>query len=178
MPARRSDAEREDKVEEILVLAARQLEAGGVEAISMAAIARQLGVAQNTIRWYFPSRAELVVATMRRRLAAIAARKPRGRELVPRILWWIDQLAPVSRYRAVLQREAADSAAVAAFVAELDATLDRMLANGFRDRLAAEELSPAVAAFRATVNGTYAEGLSPRRRRAVLEFALARLGIV
>jgi AcrR family transcriptional regulator len=178
MPARRTAVERDEKVEEILELAGRQLEEGGIEAISVAAIARQVGVAQNAIRWYFPDRAELVVATMRRLLEAIAARKPRGRELVPRILWWTDQLAPVYRQRAALQREAANSAAIAAFVAELDATLDRMLANGFRDRVPEDELPQTVAAFRATVNGTYAEGLSARRRRAVLEFALARLSIV
>jgi hypothetical protein len=37
-----------------------------------------------------------------------------------------------------------------------------------------DELAIAVATFRATVNGTYAEGLSRAKRRRVLRFALER----
>jgi hypothetical protein len=94
-----------------------------------------------------------------------------------RILWWTDQLAPIYRYRTALQTKATDSQVVADFIEELDATFDQMLANGFHDRIPDADLKPAVGAFRATVNGTYAEGLSPARRRAVLTFPLARMGV-
>jgi TetR/AcrR family transcriptional regulator of autoinduction and epiphytic fitness len=178
MPTKRNDVERDQKVREILDLAEEQLRDHGVDGVSMAAAARSLGVAQNTIRWYFPSRGHLIVATMRRMLEDLAGGKPRTRDVRRRILWWTDRLEPIYRYRIALQAEAGDSSVVADFVEELDVTLDAMLTNGFRGRVPAEDLEASVAAFRATVNGTYAEGLTAPRRRSVLSYTIARFGIV
>jgi AcrR family transcriptional regulator len=176
MPRTRPELQREDKMAEILEVAERQLRDGGFEALSMAGIARELGLAQNAIYWYFPSRAELFVATLRRILEDIAERKPRGeQDVIKRILWWTDQFAPLYAFRPAMQEQARTSQVVAQFVKDLDDLLDRMLTNAVRDRVSDDELAAAVESFRATVTGTYAQGLSPRRRREVLSFSLGRL---
>ena len=176
MPRTRSEESREEKVGEILAAAERRLRDGGYDALSMAAIARELGVAQNAVYWYFPSRDALFVATLRRMLGEIAARKP-GREVgeIERVLWFTDQFEALSALRAAMRERAKSSAPVAEFVDELDAQLSRMLASVFRDRVPEDELPLAVDAFRATVEGTFVKGMSRRQRRKVLSFALERL---
>lgn len=176
MPRTRPELDREHKMAEILEVAERRLNDGGFEALSMIGIARELGLAQNAIYWYFPSRAELFVAALRRKLQGIAARKPRGeKDMVKRILWWTDQFAPLYAFRPAMQEQARESQVVARFVCELDALLDRMLTNAFHDRVPDDHLGQAIESFKATVTGTYAQGLSVRRRREVLSFSLDKL---
>jgi hypothetical protein len=74
-----------------------------------------------------------------------------------------------------MQGQARKSKVVAKFVDELDALLERMLTNAFRGRVPDSSLPAAIDSFRATVIGTYAQGLPRRRRREVLGFALDRL---
>jgi len=107
MPRTRAELDREDKMAEILEAAERRLSEGGFEALSMIGIARDLGLAQNAIYWYFPSRAELFVAVLRHMLEGIAARKPRGEVgVVERALWWTDQFAPIYELRPAMQEQA------------------------------------------------------------------------
>jgi AcrR family transcriptional regulator len=161
---------------EILDAAERRLREGGYEALSVAAIARELGLAQNAIYWYFPSKDELFVAALNRLLEKIAARKPSKQvgEL-ERILWFTDQLEILSGLRGAMNDRARSSPVVAEFAEQLDALLSRMLSNVLRDHLPAADLPLAVDAFRATVDGTFAKGLERRDRRKVLTFALERL---
>jgi AcrR family transcriptional regulator len=152
------------------------LHESGFEGLSMIGIARELGLAQNAIYWYFPSRGDLFVAVLRRILEGIAARKPRGeKDVVRRILWWTDQFAPLYSYRAAMQEQARESKVVAQFAKDLDELLDRMLNNAFRGRVPDDQLAAAVESFRSTVTGTYAQDLSAPRRRDVLAFSLGRL---
>ena len=76
MPRNRPNIDRDDKIGEIVDVAARQLADGGLAALSVAAIGRELGLAHNAIRWYFPSRDDLVVAAVRRLLEQVVAEKP------------------------------------------------------------------------------------------------------
>ncbi len=176
MPRTRPELNREYKIIEILEVAERRLQEGGFEALSMAGIARDLGLAQNAIYWYFPSRAELFVAVLRRILEGIAARKPRGKvDVVERILWWTDQFAPLYAFHSAMQEQARESPVVADFARQLDEVLDRMLANAFRGRVSEGQLPLAVDSFRVTVTGAYAQGLSRQRRRKLLSFVLERL---
>src|SRR5207245_7470833 len=87
MPRTRPELNREDKMAEILEVAERRLRESGFEGLSMIGIARELGLAQNAIYWYFPSRAELFAAALRGILEGIAARKPRhSTNIVERVL--------------------------------------------------------------------------------------------
>jgi AcrR family transcriptional regulator len=176
MPRTRPELNREDKVTEILDAAERRLRDGGLEALSMIGIARDLGLAQNAIYWYFPSRAELFVAVLRRILEGIAARKPRhSTSIVERVLWFTDQFAPLYKFRPAMQEQARESEAVAQFVRELDNLLERMLTNLFRERVPEPELPLAIDSFRAAVTGAYAQGLSRTRRRNLLAYTLEQL---
>ena len=176
MPKTRSTITKEAKADEIVRAAERRLSDGGYEALSVAAIARELGLAQNALYWYFPSKDHLFVAALERMLRQIAARKPSSSEgTTPRILWFTDQFAGLSGLRSTMTERARSSEVVATFLTELDALLDRMLSNAFRGRVPSDELQIAVDAFRATVEGTFARGLDPRQRRKILRFALERL---
>jgi TetR/AcrR family transcriptional regulator, cholesterol catabolism regulator len=176
MPKTRQAMRRDEKVEEILALAERRLRQGGYEALSVAAIARELGVAQNAIYWYFPSKDHLFVAALERFLRELAARKPsRAVGKVERILWFTDQFQTFSDLRGAMNERARKSAVVADFVDELDALLTRMLSNALRSHVSTEDLQVAVETFRSTVEGTYVKGLDKRDRHKVLTFALERL---
>ena len=176
MPKTRQQVSRDDKVDEIVELAERRLREGGYEALSVAALARELGIAQNAIYWYFPSKDHLFVAALERMLKEIGARKP-SREVgeIERILWFTDQFQALSGLRAAMTERARSSEVVADFVKELDALLSRMLSNALRDHVAAEELPVAVETFRSTVEGTFVKGLDRRARRKVLTYTLERL---
>jgi TetR/AcrR family transcriptional regulator, cholesterol catabolism regulator len=177
VPRTRSELERDAKVAEIVEAAERRLREGGYEALSVAAIARELGLAQNAIYWYFPSKDHLFVAALEGILRKIAARKPRHEEAGPveRILWFTDQFQALSDLRGAMNERARDSQVVADFVQQLDELLSRMLSNALRRYVRAEELPVAVETFRATVEGTFVKGLNKRARRKVLTFALERL---
>ena len=177
MPRTRSELERDAKVAEIVEAAERRLRKGGYEALSVAGLARELGLAQNAIYWYFPSKDHLFVAALQQMLSDIASRKPRHHEVGPieRILWFTDQFQALFHLRGAMSERAGDSPVVADFVEELDALLSRMLSNALRDHVAADELPVAVETFRATVEGTFVKGLAKRARHEVLTFALERL---
>lgn len=176
MPRTRPAHSRDEKMSEILAAAETRLRSGGYEALSVAAIARELGIAQNAIYWYFPSKDELLVATLNRMLEEIVIRKPakQAGEL-ERILWFTDQLEIVSRLRGAMSERASVSPVVAGFLETLDAQLSRMLANVLRDHVPADDLPVAVEAFRATVDGAFAKGLDKGARRRLLTFTLQRL---
>lgn len=176
MPRTRPELERDAKVAEIVEAAERRLRQGGYEALSVAGIARELGLAQNAIYWYFPSKDHLFVAALERMLREIAARKPaRQAGEVERILWFADEFQALSGLRGAMNERARNSKVVADFVVELDALLARMLSNALSDHVDAEELPVAVETFRATVEGTFVKGLDAPERRKVLSFALERL---
>jgi AcrR family transcriptional regulator len=176
MPKTRPAESRDKKMSEILAAAERRLRSGGYEALSVAALARELGLAQNAIYWYFPSKDELFVATLNRMLEKIAARKP-SRQVgeLERILWFTDQFQALSGLRGAMNDRARSSPIVADFVGRLDALLSRMLSNTLHDYVPADELPMAVDAFRATVDGAFTKGLSKPARRKLLAFTLQRL---
>jgi TetR/AcrR family transcriptional regulator, cholesterol catabolism regulator len=176
MPKTRVDETRDQKAAAILGVAERQLREGGYPALSVAAIGRELGVAQNTLYWYFRSKDELFVAALRRMLERIHARKPsRKAGKIEQILWFTDQFEELSGLRAAMTERARSSPVVAEFVQELDTLLSRMLSGALADDVPAAELPVAVEAFRATVEGTFVKELDRRERRRVLTFALQRL---
>lgn len=176
MPRTRVTLSNEEKAAEIVEVAERRLLEGGYEALSVAAIARELGLAQNSVYWYFPSKDHLFVASLERMLRGIAARKPsRSRGTIEGILWFSDQFAALSGLRGAMTERARSSQVVAEFVSRLDEMLSRMLANAFRGHVPEEELEIAIESFRATVEGMFVKGLDKRERRRVLRFALVRL---
>jgi AcrR family transcriptional regulator len=176
MPRTRVAASRDEKVDEILEIAERRLREGGYASLSVAAIARELGLAQNAIYWYFPSKDALFVAALERMLHEIAARKPTGEvDPVEQILWFTDQFQVLSGLRGAMRERAVESDVVAEFVERFEAQLSRMLSNALRGRIPPRDLPLAVETFRATAEGTFVKGLDQPTRRRVLTFTLERL---
>jgi AcrR family transcriptional regulator len=176
VPRRRVELDREAKVEEILAAAEAQLTAGGYEALSVAAIARELGIAQNAVYWYFPSKDALAVAAVERMLRDIVRRKPPARVGLERqVLWFVDQLAELSDLRAALGLRSAHSPVVADFTARSNAQLHQLLSHALESHVSSKELDLAVESFLAAAHGTYVDGLTPKRRREVLTYTLRKL---
>src|SRR5574339_1321164 len=119
MPKTRTKAEHQEKAGEIVDAAIARLRAGGLDALSVASLARELGVAQNTIYWYFPSRDHLLVAAMGRMAQRIISEgaEPDGAELPPEakasareaILAAVDRFAEVQPLRIAMRERAPSS---------------------------------------------------------------------
>jgi AcrR family transcriptional regulator len=175
VPRTRSELDREAKVGQILDAAERQLRAGGYPALSMAAIARELGVAQNAVHWYFPSKDDLFVAALTRMVSGIAAGKPRGRGLEAKVLYFADQLQELADVRAAMYERARRSPVVREFTQELGAVYRRMLSGALSAHVAEADLALATETLIATIQGALLQDLSPAERRRVIGFALARV---
>jgi TetR/AcrR family transcriptional regulator, cholesterol catabolism regulator len=176
MPRTRTELERDAKVEEIVSAAVGRLREGGYEALSVVALARELGIAQNAVYWYFPSKDHLFVAALERMLRDTLARKPRGgQSLEDKVLWFVEQLADLADVRAALYDRARTSEVVATFAAELNATWRRMLSNVLSSRVPEADLDTTVGALLATIQGALLEHHTAQERRRLVAFALRRL---
>jgi AcrR family transcriptional regulator len=176
MPKRRDEIDRQEKTREILDAATAQLLHGGYDGLSVAALARDIGIAQNAVYWYFASKDALVIAAVERLLTDIVSRKPpASRGLEHQVLWFVDQLAELGGIRAALAQRAQASALVATFVDDMNDRLYQLMRHALEPHVAARELDDAARAFLATVQGTYGNRLAPPARRRVLRYALRKL---
>jgi len=176
MPPNRPDREREEKIEEILDAAEAQLLAGGYSAMSVAAIARRLRIAANTIYWYFPSKDRLLVAVLDRLMRRVVERKPpHAAGLVRQALYFVDQLAEFRAALLALRERAGQSQEVADFEAHFRFGVRTMLTSGLQAELPAREAVAAAEAFGATVEGALALNLPKKERDRVLTLVLRRL---
>jgi AcrR family transcriptional regulator len=176
VPGTRTDLDRSEKIEEILVAAERQLREGGLHALSIAAIARELRLAQNAIYWYFPSKDHLFVAVLERMLRAIVARKPPQRgDVGKQVTWFIDQVAEIEHLTAAMYEQARRSTVVADFASQLDATWHTMLSNVLAQHVPDDERAVVVDTLLATIQGLLAQRTSRSHRARILSFALKRL---
>ncbi len=64
MPRNRPERSRDEKAAEILAIAQRLFLAKGYDGTTMAAIAREAGIATNVVHWYFATKDALFVAVM------------------------------------------------------------------------------------------------------------------
>ncbi len=176
MARTRTELEREAKVAEILDVAGRRLRDGGYDALSVIGIARELGLAQNAVYWYFPSKDHLFVAALERMLRDVVARKPpRQGSLERKVLWFVEQLEGMADVRAAMHERARVSDVVAAFVADLQAVWRRMLTNVVSSRVPEGDVPAAVDALLATIQGALLQHHTPAERRRLISFAVRRL---
>ena len=75
MPRNRPERSREEKSAEIVAIAQMLFLEQGYDGTTMAAIAREAGIATNVVHWYFATKDELFVAVME----ALQLRGPEGR---------------------------------------------------------------------------------------------------
>jgi AcrR family transcriptional regulator len=160
---------------EILDVAERRLRTGGYDALSIAAIARQLGLAQNAVYWYFPSKDHLFVAALERIMRAMAVGKPRGRSLKQKVLYFTEELQELGEVRAAIYDRARGSPVVAEFVAAMDDAWRRMLRGALSGQVPDDELPLAVDTLIATIQGVLLQGVTAAERRRLVGFAVDRL---
>jgi AcrR family transcriptional regulator len=176
MPRKRLERSRDEKVDEILAAAERRLREGGYEALSIAGIARDLGVAQNAVYWYFPSKDFLFVQSLRHMLdRIITATPPAVTGPADQVLWFAEELQSLHRLRASLAERSRTSPVLAGFSDELDRGLRGMLTNALIGHIAEDELALAVDTFIATIDGTVIKHLDAEERRRLLMYALERI---
>lgn len=176
MPRTRHEIERDEKIGEILAAAAKRLRGGGYEALSIAAIARELELAPNSVYWYFASKDHLFVAAVRQLLADLIAHKPPARRsLEGRVLWFVEQLDDLDPLRVALYERARVSGVVSAYVDELKAGSLEMIVNTLRGEVRDDELRVASETLLATIEGVRLQGLRGKQRSRVLAFSLDRL---
>jgi AcrR family transcriptional regulator len=175
MPRTRTELDRDAKVGEILAAAERRLREGGYEALSMAAIARELGLAQNAVYWYFPSKDHLFVAALERMLRTMVSGKPRGRGLKGKILYFADGLTELADVRAAMYERARSSPVVADFVTGSSAVWRTMLMNALRSHVPDDELPLAADALLATIQGALLQNVDDAERRRIIGYAVDRL---
>jgi AcrR family transcriptional regulator len=176
MARTRTQLDREAKVDEIVDAAVGRLREGGYDALSVVGLARELGVAQNAVYWYFPSKDHLFVAALERMLREIHARKPPpDRALETKVLFFVEQLEELTDVRAAMVERARTSPVVAEFADALDAMWRRMLTNVLRDKVPARELEPTVDTLLATLQGALLRRNTPGERKRIVRYALKKL---
>src|SRR5438270_6901534 len=120
MPRTRPELDREEKQAAILAAAVDQLEAGGYPGLSVAAIARGLGVAQNAVYWYFPTKDHLFVAALQHMGHRVFTAKLRaGTDWTARLLAVVDALADLYPLLPAIHERAGTSEVVRVFEHDL-----------------------------------------------------------
>ena len=178
MPRTRRDVDREAKVDEILNVAERQLLEGGVDGLSVAGVARELGVAQNAVYWYFPSRDELFVAALERilRHALTTGKKPvHDSDPAVMALWFVDRLGQFQWLLAAVHDRARVSPVVARLRDRLRTELRDMLSGALDSAAQTGERDLIADAFVAAAEGMLVQGLDRKSRTRLLRFTLDKL---
>ena len=176
MPRTRHDVARDEKVDEIVDAAKRQLFDGGFAALSMAGVARELGVAQNAIYWYFPTRDHLFVAVLRQLMAEIGTQKgPASTDVFNRAVWFVDRVADVHPLLVTVRERSHASEVVADLEREIDTLVRGMVAHALGDHIPKPDVRLATESFLATIEGALLRQLPRNLRAEVVIYTLARL---
>jgi AcrR family transcriptional regulator len=175
MPRTRPHLERDEKVDQLVDAAVRRLTDGGYQALSVADIARELGLAQNAIYWYFPSKDDLFVAALERIVDQVLSKKPRADSVGKRILWFSDRMDELTSLRAAMAERARVSTVVADFEREVFAGVRMLLSGALSGTVPPKDLDVTVDTVMGLVEGVLAQGFTRKRRAEILAFGLERL---
>lgn len=182
----RYDVDRATKIAEILDEAETRFSAEGYDGVSIASIARAVGLAPNAVSWYFPSKDALLVAVLERaldrgleELAGIAADLPSSDTTVAdQIIWATDRLHELRHLGIALHQRMTVSDAAAAFHDRLHHELGRLLSMAIRDLVEPAELDTVVALIITTAEGQLLHPYPSEERNKLIRSVLARYGII
>ena len=159
-----------------MVEAARaRLVQGGYAALSVAALARDLGLAQAAVYWYFPTKDDLFVAAVERILHDVLERKPQRGATVDRVLWLAERLHEFQDLRMTMRDRARVSEPVARFEADVNTLFRVMLVNALRDDVAPTDIEDVADAVMALCDGVLMRDIGRTRRRQLIRFGFERL---
>lgn len=172
---RRSEVPRDERVAEIVTVAQRQLREGGFRALSIKALASELGLAQAAVYWYFPTKDHLFVASVESVFMAAWARKPHSATLTRQVQWFADELADLYPFIVSLRERAQDSPAAADFVNLVEGQIRSILAEALQRETIAPAPADTAEILLALVEGLAARGVAQRRRRRLVAATLGAL---
>jgi AcrR family transcriptional regulator len=176
VPRTRPQVDREQKIDDILEVAETMVRQRGLAALSVAGVARQLGIAGNAVYWYFPTRDHLVVAVVERLGHRAFEAKPKGKAWNEQLLALVDQFSELYPHASALHERALHSDVVAEFERSLYERLQAMLAAVLSGHLpAGDDPDEAASLFMATVLGCFARATPARERRRLLQRLLSQL---
>jgi AcrR family transcriptional regulator len=175
VPRNRADVARDVKVDQIVEAARARLIEGGYGALSMAALARELGLAQAAVYWYFPTKDDLFVAAVERILHDILERKPRRGTTVDRVLWLADRLHEFQDLRMTMRERARVTESVARFEADVNGLFRVLLVNALQDEVRNGDADEVADAVMALVEGALLRDVGRARRRELIRFGFERL---
>lgn len=176
MPRTRTELGRDEKIAEIVAIAERRLREGGYEAMSVVGIANELGLAQNAVYWFFPTKDHLLLAVLQEIMGRLRAEKPPHRVgLKRRVMWFVERLEGIPQVRAAMHQRAQVSPLIAEFVANTNAAWRKMLRAVLSARVPPEEMAAAADVLFFTIQGALTEDLSKRERARIVGLALDRV---
>jgi TetR/AcrR family transcriptional regulator, regulator of autoinduction and epiphytic fitness len=180
VPRNRAGVDRQLKLAEILDAAdAAFLGPSGYRDTTIAAIAAQAGIATNSVHWYFPTKDDLLVAVLQRRLEGALPRlltdpPPPLPELVIATLHELDRVASLT---ATIHDRAGQSAVVAEFHRGLHELVEHVLQESFqREGLTEDDARTAARVIAALVEGLHLHDSKrdPEDRDRLVLWALRR----
>lgn len=175
MPRTRTDCARDEKIDEIVKAACQRLLDGGYPALSIIDLSRELGLAQNAIYWYFPTKDHLFVAAVERIFRDILDRKPRQGPCIDRVVWFTERLSEIQELRITMRERARCSEVVAAFERNVDALLRVLLVRVISHDAPTEDLDATVDAVMALCEGALLRNLNKSQRSRLIRFGYERL---
>ena len=177
VPRNRPELPRDDKVDAILDGAESVLIASGYDGLSVAQLARDLHLAQNTVYWYFGDKDGLLVAVLERAakrvLMKAAALERRGP--IEQILAVVDQLPDLGPVIAAVRQRAPRSDPVRAFERSFDSSVRNLLRDALRPLVQPSELDEVADAFQLAAIGALAQPLPRAKRQRLLRRTLEAL---
>jgi AcrR family transcriptional regulator len=176
VPRIRTDVARNEKVDEIVKAASQRLLDGGYPALSVIDLSRQLGLAQNAIYWYFPTKDHLFVAAMERILHDILDRlPPQQGPCIEAVLWFAERLSEFQELRITMRERAQRSEVAAAFERDVVAWLRVLLVGAISHEVPKEDLDPIADAVMALCEGVLLREFSNSQRSQLIRFGYERL---
>lgn len=175
MPRTRHDIDRSAKVSALLDAAEGLFRARGYSGTTIAAVARDAGVAQNSLYWYFPSKDHLFAAVLDRMLESMVGqvRARPERPLADQIIYVAERLEETQALGAALADRARESDVVAEFALRMQATMRSLLLEGLQAATPVSDPDLLADAILALANGTH--GMPRAARRKLLSFGVSSL---
>lgn len=178
MPRNKLAQDREEKRTEIVSAARRLFLQDGYEATSMSRLATEVGVAANTIYWYFDDKDDVLVAVLDVELAdgSQAYQELRSKRVVERMLWLLDRLQQVSRLVTTVHARVALSARVHDWHERFHELIEAMIHAELEQMgVPANARDPAAKIWVFTMEGLLAHPMNKARQRAICEALTAGL---
>jgi AcrR family transcriptional regulator len=176
MPRNKPELDREQKRADLVTAARRLLLQDGYAATTVGRIAREAGVAPNTLYWYFDDKDAILVAVVDELLAEGLRDFERRRKstLQTQLMWLLGRLADLDPLIAIVHARAEVSESVRAWHDGFHAMGEAMIAGELRARgLADGHEAEAARTTMYVVEGLLAHDVSPAEQRKLVKWLVS-----